>query len=1082
MSGHAGQATRRVFLLIRRLLSVVLALLVVVLCGFGALAWVLSQGPVEVPWLVRRLEATVNASGEQGGGPTQWSIGRAKLAWEGFSAGTDRPVDIRVEDVVATAPDGKVLARIPQAHVALSMTELLRLRLVPRTIELRGARLVAVRGADGRVRVDLGEPAAAAADTVPETPLELADLLGAILRPADAEGVAAVLGQLRHLLIRDAGLVVVDEVLGIRWNAASVLVDLRRDASGVAGEIALELSLGSQRARLSGQIVLRDQLDFLAVKLAMTEINPGRLAREEPLFAAAAPVDAPLALSTNARFDRALRLRGGEVVARLGPGQVAVARGMLPIAGAEITARGDREALSLSALRIDVQPPGRPLTRATGAGSLTRDGTENRINLAVAVDRAEIADLPVLWPDGIGGRGAKPWLVENITAGVMTDLRLTLALRTAADFSAPRLVGIAGGGDARDLTVHWLRPVPPVEQGVARLEFVSPDVLDINMISGRQAGVTVTGGLMRIFGLSEKDQVADIAVDAAGPLADVFAVLRHPRVRLLDRRPIELRDPAGQVRGRLDIAKMPLESWLTIDDVQLRVAARLTGTHLGGVAAGRDLDQGALDLTASNDALKVIGTGQIAGIAAKLQVDMDFRPGNAAQIVQTVTVSGTPEAAQLAALGIELGGVVEGASPVSALWRTRRDGRGDVAVKADLTAAKLGVARLNFAKPAGKPATAEMRVVVDRERITAIEKLTLRGDGIDAEATIAFVDGRPAQAQIARLVLGKDTNLRGELRYPPRPGGAWQISLNGASIDASAEFGRRDPATPKPAETRGPPYVLDARLDRVNLGGGRVLSQVALHADNDGLINRQLRLTGRPAGGAPFDIAIVTTPTGRVLTGSAGDAGGLLHALDVVEDMQGGTMKISGRYDDTKPGHPLAGTAEILDFRMTKAPALAKLLQAMTLYGLVEMVRGPGLGFVRLDGPFRMTDDIIDLEDVRAFNASLGMTVRGRVDLARQRCDITGTIVPAYFFNSLLGDIPLIGKLFSPERGGGLFSATYSLRGDCNDPAVLVNPLAALTPGFLRGIFGLFDGPANTGAPPPTPTPTPAPKPEQGGR
>jgi hypothetical protein len=67
-----------------------------------------------------------------------------------------------------------------------------------------------------------------------------------------------------------------------------------------------------------------------------------------------------------------------------------------------------------------------------------------------------------------------------------------------------------------------------------------------------------------------------------------------------------------------------------------------------------------------------------------------------------------------------------------------------------------------------------------------------------------------------------------------------------------------------------------------------------------------------------------------------------------------------------------------------------------------------------------------------------------------------GTIVPAYFFNSLLGKIPLVGRLFSPERGGGVFAASYTLAGPLDNPDVSVNPLTALTPGFLRGLFGIF--------------------------
>ena len=59
-------------------------------------------------------------------------------------------------------------------------------------------------------------------------------------------------------------------------------------------------------------------------------------------------------------------------------------------------------------------------------------------------------------------------------------------------------------------------------------------------------------------------------------------------------------------------------------------------------------------------------------------------------------------------------------------------------------------------------------------------------------------------------------------------------------------------------------------------------------------------------------------------------------------------------------------------------------------------------------------------------------------------------------FNSLLGRVPLVGRLFSLEAGGGLFAATYRVQGPLRDPSVTVNPLAALTPGFLRGLFGIF--------------------------
>ena len=52
--------------------------------------------------------------------------------------------------------------------------------------------------------------------------------------------------------------------------------------------------------------------------------------------------------------------------------------------------------------------------------------------------------------------------------------------------------------------------------------------------------------------------------------------------------------------------------------------------------------------------------------------------------------------------------------------------------------------------------------------------------------------------------------------------------------------------------------------------------------------------------------------------------------------------------------------------------------------------------------------------------------------------------------------MPLIGGLFSAEKGGGLLAMNYSIRGPSSDPAVLANPFSALTPGILRGMFGFL--------------------------
>ena len=45
------------------------------------------------------------------------------------------------------------------------------------------------------------------------------------------------------------------------------------------------------------------------------------------------------------------------------------------------------------------------------------------------------------------------------------------------------------------------------------------------------------------------------------------------------------------------------------------------------------------------------------------------------------------------------------------------------------------------------------------------------------------------------------------------------------------------------------------------------------------------------------------------------------------------------------------------------------------------------------------------------------------------RLELEGTIVPSYLLNSLPGRLPLVGRLFSAEPGGGLLAATFTATG-----------------------------------------------------
>ena len=112
-----------------------------------------------------------------------------------------------------------------------------------------------------------------------------------------------------------------------------------------------------------------------------------------------------------------------------------------------------------------------------------------------------------------------------------------------------------------------------------------------------------------------------------------------------------------------------------------------------------------------------------------------------------------------------------------------------------------------------------------------------------------------------------------------------------------------------------------------------------------------------------------------------------------------------------------------------------------------------GLDFVSFDGTFAYANKILQVERSRAYGSSIGITVEGALDLEEDIADLKGTIVPAYTVNRVLGQIPILGRILVGGEDEGIFAASYAVNGPLEDPAIAVNPLSALAPGFLRKLF-----------------------------
>ncbi len=1062
-----GQAARVAGRCAHGMLVLVVMAAVLTAAVFAVFAWRLSQGPLDVPWLAHRLEAAA----ENDATPIRLSIGSAAIAWEGWRRGLDMPLDIRLADVRASDAAGVPIAEIPHGFVALSVRALLLGRLRPRSLELDDVRLQLARAADGAIGLDDGSPAplkaaAPAASGVPAWQRLVAEFAS----PAGGDRAdlrRSIVAQLRRLHVRNASIFVADRQLGTNWQLSKLTLELARSPrGGVSGQGDAEIAVADQRISFRMSAALAPGGTQTRLNASLGPVQPAALARAAPKLAPLAAMDAPVSLTASAELGPELAVQSAALDALAEAGRMRLGSSDLQLSGATLSMEARPDHVTVRKLGFGLRArDGGPLSQVQAHGEGQRTDQSLQANFTLELDQAAFADLPVLWPEGTGG-GARAWIAANISSGTARNAHVEVQVAGPPDLSSITLTRSTGTVSGEDLTIWWLRPVPPIERAQAKLQILDPDTLEIIADSGLQgtdathAPLAIRGGKVRITGIERPHQFAVIDAQSSGGLADAFALLRQPRLHLLDKHPVPGRDPSGQASVRMRV-QLPLEETVKIDDVVIHAQGRLTDAHLTDLVVGRDLDAGKLDFDATNDGLKIGGDALLAGIATQLAVEMDFRAGPPSQIVQKVTASGRATARQMAAAGVDPGPLLSGAGDLKAVLTERRDGKGVVQTDADLTEAELSAAPIGWRKPAGSPAHLSAKISLDHDRLTAIDKLSLEGKDVTVQGGAEAVAGRVALLRFDRLKMGR-TQAQGTVRFP-NPDGQQPIAatFSGPAIDLSAISTHRRPPSTTATDPTSPaaalhPWSLDARFERAFMAGGHDWQGLVASALNDGKLFARLSLNGQTSPGQPFRFDLTPGTSRRELTATASDTGALFAGLDLTSTMRGGRLTLTGGYDDTRTDHPLSGTAEITGFRVHDPHGLGRLLQAMSLYGLVQAASGPGLGFTRLIAPFTLTDTALELGQLRAFNPSLGVTAKGRVDLSSNVADIEGTIVPAYFFNSLLGDVPLVGRLFSPEKGGGVFAASYTVRGPLNDPKVSVNPLSALTPGFLRGLFGLF--------------------------
>ncbi|KAJ54473.1 hypothetical protein ACMU_17340 [Actibacterium mucosum KCTC 23349] len=1030
-------------------------------------------------WVTTHLEQQLN----QVTGPVRVDLGGADLFFESISAPR-----LALKNVSVIDGNAQVLAEVPSVEVVLETQALLRRQIEVRRLSLQGADVVLRRARTGGLQVALGE------SDLPSRGID--DLLLQVDRVLEQP----VLRSLQSVTVEDLRLSYTDTRAGRRWEVRDGLFALttgRRELSAqlffsLTNELGLPSEVAMSVAKARGDASAQLSVSF-------SDLPARDIATQSPALAFLSVLDAPIsgALRTGLATDGAVLPLSASL--DIGSGFLSPVAGAQPIRfrSGKSNFRFDPEKsqLTFSALQVDsdilsLRADGQAFledfaegwptalvaqTRITGltvapddmfedavqfpngvieakvtlnpfhvqigqvlltdpegahsriSGQISADAEGWAAGLDLDVDHISQERLQALWPPNAVPK-TRLWVRENILGGTFFDLRGAIRLEAG---QKPKF---SISHEFREASVRYLRTLPPVQDGSGYLTLTNKDlnvvVYDgaVTLPNGDRADVS--GSVFHVPDITVKPAMGEVQLKVKAPVPGL--------IQLLDLPPIEVFKKAGRSTdiadgiAEADVAlRVSLAKDAKAKDVEYAATAVLRNVRSETLVPNRVLSANELQLSLDDQKLLISGSAQLDGIPINGVWSQAIGPDAPKGSRVDGRVALSERAIDVFNIGLPDGMVRGEGWGEIALDLPPGDAPARLQLTSDLNRVALSVPSIGFFKPANS--TGRLLVQATLGLKPDVPVLEIEAGGLQAKGSVTVADDGGLQvARFDNVRLGSWLNAGVVLtgRGKGRPAA---ITLQGGRLDL-----RGSPIL-EGSGRGGAPVTL--RLDRLAVSDGILLADVRGDLTPVGGLNG--KLTAQVAGGGPIVATLAPATHGTAIRVQSDNAGAVLRGAGIFKKSQGGTMDLvltprpeKGQFD---------GRLQIRNTTVQDAPALASLLSAISVVGILEQMAGGGLIFGAVNAEFRLTPNAVQIKTGAATGPSLGISLSGIYDLRKNTVNMRGVVSPVYLLNA-------IGRVIS-RPGEGLFGFNYSLVGSAEKPTVRVNPLSILTPGMFREIF-----------------------------
>ncbi|MFK7870289.1 MAG: DUF3971 domain-containing protein [Roseobacter sp.] len=1002
---------------------------------------------------------------------------------------------VSVRDVQVTTPSGQEIVTVSSARASFGVEDLMQGQFALTGLDVSGVLLMLRRDEQGALEVTAGTPAPretpAARRAAPNLATLISDFDELLLRPG--------LRSLENATV-DALTVRYEDARARRaWTVDGARVALRRDAAEL--DLSINLSVlggGTNVATVTASYIGEIGSKASDFGVTIRDLAAADIASQNPAFAWLQAIDAPIsgalrggltetgeALPLNATLQigsgviqptpesRPVPIKGAQSYFTFLPDEnllrfselsveSAFGRGRLEgeahLAGsggfdgligqfrltsmeltpgdlfetpisldeAEMDFRLSLRPFALEVGRLDVVDEGQPLRLEgkVGAGS---DGW----TIAVDAQMAQLSTqrLLTLWPQAAAFK-TRRWLSENIFAGSINDINAAFRFRPNQKRPDVYLGFDFAGVDAR-----FLKTMPQIRNATGHANLAGNRfalVVDSGGVDAPEGGfIDITGSSFIVPDVEAKDETPGVLrLQTRSSVTAALSMLDQAPLEIMQKAdlPVALAEGRAVLNGTLSL---PLVKDVPVEMITFDVDGVLEEVESTVLVPDRSLEAAEIRVVVNEELAQVSGAGTLEGVAFDVQWAQQL--GEDTPDSSRITGTAVLSQAALEAFRVELPpGTIVGEAQGQVDIDIAEDAPPRLSLTSDLVGAELNITPLNWRKARGT--SGDFALDVSLGPVPDVERLSLSAPGLTAEGTVRLTeDGQLDRVRFNRLRVRDwldapvDLVGRGGDLSPGIVIRGGRFDLRTADLGEGADTGERVP--------------LNVTLDRLQLTDEISLNGLTGQFTVGGGIRGQF--AGSINGQAPIAGEIAPQNGRSAVRVIADDAGRIVAAAGALRQARGGALELL--LEPVGSGGAFDGRLRVTDLRIIEAPAIAALLNAISIVGLVNELSGDGIFFSEVLADFRLTANRITLRRASAEGASMGLSMDGVYQTDTGRLQLQGVISPVYLINR-------IGTAFT-RAGEGLFGFNYAITGTVDNPQVSVNALSALAPGGMRDLF-----------------------------